>query len=181
MKQKILTLLFAAFMMVTALFMNSEAAETESIPVVEKMSAFTEVSAFATGIDEQWEIYDSGYCHVNIVWGITTDGILILTTEDSTRGTMLDYSFQSPPWDIYAGDIWFVIIDGTIDNVGDSAFSHYYSLEYVYLYDGVKKIGERAFVCCDSLTEINIPDSVTTIESYAFEFCSLESVVISRT
>ena len=179
MKQKFLTLLLAVFMMVAALSMNSEAAETEESPVLERMEAFTEASVFAAA-EEQWEIYDAGYCHDNVVWGITPDGILIITTENS-RGTMPDYSSQSAPWDIYEEYICFVIIDGTIDNVSAKAFDDFDSLEYVYLYDGVKKIGERAFVCCDSLTEINIPDSVTTIGNDAFYYNrSLKEITLPK-
>ena len=36
----------------------------------------------------------------------------------------------------------------------------------------ITKIGERAFSCCDSLTSVTIPDSVTTIGAYAFLGCS---------
>lgn len=37
--------------------------------------------------------------------------------------------------------------------------------------DGVTSIGEWAFWCCDSLTSVTIPDSVTTIGCGAFEAC----------
>ena len=37
---------------------------------------------------------------------------------------------------------------------------------------GVKVIGDRAFFFCESLTIINIPNSVTTIGNWAFELCS---------
>ena len=51
MKQKFLTLLLAVFMMFAALSMNSEAAASEEIPVVEKMEAFTE--ALWTSLNEE--------------------------------------------------------------------------------------------------------------------------------
>ena len=45
--------------------------------------------------------------------------------------------------------------------------------------DSVTSIGEYAFYSCDSLTSVNIPDSVTTIGEYAFCSCySLTSVTI---
>ena len=38
---------------------------------------------------------------------------------------------------------------------------------------GIRIIGDSAFVFCDSLTSITIPDSVTTIEDFAFGSCDL--------
>lgn len=46
---------------------------------------------------------------------------------------------------------------------------------------GGTSIGEKAFFNCKSLTEIMIPDSMTTIEDWAFRFCSgLTSVTIGN-
>ena len=45
--------------------------------------------------------------------------------------------------------------------------------------DSVTSIGEWAFRCCTSLTSVNIPDSVTSIGDFAFEGCgSLTSITI---
>ena len=44
---------------------------------------------------------------------------------------------------------------------------------------GVKVIGNRAFGCCEFLTNINIPNSVTTIGKHAFAYCEfLTSITI---
>lgn len=37
---------------------------------------------------------------------------------------------------------------------------------------GTKRLCEFAFARCKGLSEITIPESVTTIEQYAFAFCS---------
>lgn len=42
----------------------------------------------------------------------------------------------------------------------------------------VTSIGDRAFSFCGSLTFVAIPDSVTSIENCAFQYCSLEGVSI---
>ena len=76
------------------------------------------------------------------------------------------------------GDFTKVILDAGIN---DPASRMGYIPEY-YLYncniseykipDTVTSIGSYAFAYCDSLTSIVIPDGVTTIGSYAFHGCS---------
>lgn len=45
--------------------------------------------------------------------------------------------------------------------------------------DGVTSIGKWAFYSCAGLTSLTIPDSVTSIGVHAFEYCSLTSVTIT--
>ena len=48
--------------------------------------------------------------------------------------------------------------------------------------EGYTIIGSDAFIDCSSLTTITIPNSVTNIESFAFDHCdSLSSLSLSRT
>lgn len=46
--------------------------------------------------------------------------------------------------------------------------------------NGVTSIGNYAFACCDSLTSVTIPGSVTSIGSSVFADCSLRSVTIQE-
>ena len=63
--------------------------------------------------------------------------------------------------------------------VGNDAFLCCDSLTSINIPNGVTSIGEGAFYDCDSLTSINIPDSVTSIGYYAFSDCdSLTSINI---
>ena len=55
--------------------------------------------------------------------------------------------------------------------IGGSAFQNCYSLTQINIPDGVTSIGDSAFGACHSLTQINIPDSVTSIGSSAFNAC----------
>ena len=63
--------------------------------------------------------------------------------------------------------------------IGNGAFFGCESLVNINIPNSVTTIGEEAFVSCDSLTSINIPNSVTTIGKGAFGWCdSLTSINI---
>lgn len=63
----------------------------------------------------------------------------------------------------------------------DSAFSFCTSLSNVVIPDGVTSVGNRAFWCCTSLSNVVIPDSVTSIGESAFWCCkSLKRLEIPK-
>ena len=51
----------------------------------------------------------------------------------------------------------------------------------ITLNEGLKRIGQEAFYDCKFITSINIPSTVTRIDSYAFQNCDLREVVIPDT
>ncbi len=72
----------------------------------------------------------------------------------------------------------YTIKEGT-KVICDRAFVHCESLQSIVIPDSVTKIGGWAFSSCESLQSIVIPDSVTEIGEYAFKGCnSLQSIVI---
>ena len=62
--------------------------------------------------------------------------------------------------------------DIPVKAISNKAFYINYTIKSVTIPDGVTTIGEYAFQYCSSLTSIYIPDSVTTIGSGAFYYCS---------
>ena len=71
-------------------------------------------------------------------------------------------------------------IPNTVEHIGGAAF---YGCQYManplVIPEGVKTIGEGAFMFCLSLPSISIPNSVTWIDGYAFYQCSsLTSITI---
>ncbi len=61
----------------------------------------------------------------------------------------------------------FEIPEG-INAIGDFAFARS-SLNSINIHEGVETIGYGAFYHCDNLSDVNIPDSVKYIKSYAFD------------
>ena len=71
------------------------------------------------------------------------------------------------------------VIPSSVTSIGDSAFSCCRSLSEIVIPSSVTSIGDGAFYGCNSLSEIVIPSSVTSIGDSAFSFCdSLSEIVI---
>ena len=62
--------------------------------------------------------------------------------------------------------------DGSVQKIGDYAFSGCDNIKSITIPNGVTSIREWAFMSCDCLTSITIPDSVTSIGYGAFLFCN---------
>ena len=58
-----------------------------------------------------------------------------------------------------------------VEVIGNGAFAFCNSLTIINIPNSVTTIGESAFLGCESLTNINIPNSVTTIGKSAFGWC----------
>lgn len=66
-----------------------------------------------------------------------------------------------------------------VSEIGERAFKDLKYVERIFIPDSVTTIKSYAFSGCDKLTELTIPDSVTTIENYAFYGCdNLKSITI---
>ena len=71
------------------------------------------------------------------------------------------------------------VIPSSVTSIGDSAFSCCRSLSEIVIPSCVTSIGDSAFSSCSSLSEIVIPSSVTSIGDWAFFGCdSLSEIVI---
>ena len=71
------------------------------------------------------------------------------------------------------------VIPSSVTSIGDRAFSCCRSLSEIVISSSVTSIGDLAFSDCDSLSEIVIPSSVTSIGDLAFSDCrSLSKIVI---
>ena len=70
------------------------------------------------------------------------------------------------------------IADRDVTGIGKEAFYQLSTVSEIELPDTVTFIGEFAFAGCTSLTTITIPESVTYIDAYAFAGCTaLETVI----
>ena len=61
--------------------------------------------------------------------------------------------------------------------IGDSAFMHCESLTNITIPDSVTKIGEYAFRYCNNLKRVTIGKSVSEIGKWTFKDCNIDTIV----
>jgi hypothetical protein len=82
---------------------------------------------------------------------------------------------------IRAGKVKQVILPSTVKRIGDNAFDNCAALESINLPEGLTYLGAYAFQYCTSLTEISFPSTLKEIGNSAFRNCSrLESATFSE-
>ena len=103
---------------------------------------------------------------------------------NGTSNTHFSYIFGAPSYRYSYNSSYIpkslkeVIITGG-NSIGEKAFYECDSLTSIEIPNSVTSIGEQAFYRCTKLTSVTIPNSVTSIGNYAFYGCtSLTSVTI---
>ena len=129
-------------------------------------------------------IFFSVFClnaiNAYVLWELSDAGTLTIS------GTgMPDYSYDSSdhsynfPWYNQRKKIKNIIIENGVKNIGQYAFLSCSNLVSITILNSVTVIGKSAFSDCSSLTSITIPNSVTGIGESAFRGCSsLTSITI---
>ena len=113
------------------------------------------------------------------------DGIYYNKTSDTEvsvtyRGTSsYDYSNEYTGDVIIPSTVSYNSVEYSVTSIGDAAFIHCETLTSVTIPNSVTTIGGGAFDSCEALTSVTIPNSVNTIGVSAFSHCyALTSVTI---
>ena len=104
-----------------------------------------------------------GSCGENVTWSLSDDGVLTI----SGTGPMEDYDVDYAPWFDNLDLISSVKIENGVTTIGAYAFE-FSDITDVEIPDSVTSIGQGAFGYCIELGNVEIPDSVTIIGGYAF-------------
>ena len=116
----------------------------------------------------------SGKCGDSATWTLDNTGTLTISGTGATYNYDMDDDGNSAaPWCTKARiqRVNKVVVNSGITELGYSMFSNCTQLTSVSLPSGLKRIGSCLFLGCTRLSAITIPGSVTTIESNAFTHC----------
>lgn len=114
----------------------------------------------------------SGTCGEDLTWTLDTDGVLTI----SGLGIMENYVYDelggsSAPWYSCRENIESVVIKNGVKTIGNYAFLDCKKLDDISIPSSVVSIGEYAFWDCTGLGSVVIPDGVVTIYDGAFYLC----------
>ena len=108
--------------------------------------------------------------------GTCTDSNIVIPVEHMGRRvvSIADMAFAQNH------EITSVYIPASVNMISDYAFAWCHGLVSVTIEDhGVRTIGERCFIGCDSMTNLYLGDAIRTIGEKAFAFCaSLQTLAL---
>jgi hypothetical protein len=127
---------------------------------------------------------DSGSCGAGVQWSYDGAGTLTISGSGKISDYEHDWEKAPAPWWGYRTEITTVVVEQGITRIGNEAFGGgpyrdgYPKLKTVLLGASVREIGMYAFSGAGELKTLDLPASLTRIESNAFAFSALETVTL---
>ena len=100
----------------------------------------------------------------NQIWYTSADGNVVIPNDSDVFRARIVSN-------IYENGKGVITFDGNVTTIGYEAFLGCESLTSIIIPEGVTTIGGNAFYGCESLTSITIPEGVTYIGGWAFREC----------
>ena len=112
----------------------------------------------------------SGICGISVNWELSGEGKLTITG----TGEMFDFREGRPaPWQESRDRILELEIGEGVTSIGSRAFVDCEKLEALSLPQSMELIGDQAFQGCISLEEVRLPGNIQSIGWAAFAGCSV--------
>ncbi|MBQ9680408.1 MAG: leucine-rich repeat protein [Ruminococcus sp.] len=131
-----------------------------------------ESSASSTQSEFEYRILDDGTIEIESYRGRESDILIPSSIDGYTVTGIGKYAF-------FGNDFERVIVANTVTYIERGAFYECFKLKEIVLGAKLTSIGVSAFMECESLEAIELPDSVQMIENSAFAYChALKNITI---
>lgn len=143
-----------------------DVSKNEELTMLVYRNSAAEAYAVENGINYSYRIREgvTGDC----TWSFNTDNGRLTV---SGIGDMDNYALSTDvPWNDYKDEIKTIVIEDGVKTVGNKAFMHCDNVTKVYLGNTLSEICTAAFANMSSLKSIYIPDSVKTIANLSLGF-----------
>lgn len=121
-----------------------------------------------------WQASDQK-CGENAYWSVSGD-LDDLTLSIHGFGDTYDYDVNElSPWH-YKYKIKHVVIGDEITSIGSYLFAFDFNIESIKLGKSIDKIKKDAFLSCEKLNSLNIPEAVSYIGDWCFSLSGLERI-----
>lgn len=130
-----------------------------------------------TSYTASWaNVIASGAINEYTAWALIIGGVLKISGD----GAMDDFHYSDPlpPWNGYKDSIKSVVIEDGVTHIGMYAFYKYTNLTSITFADSVRTIDSMSFAYCSGITSVVIPNGVTEIGSGAFREVGIKSIDI---
>lgn len=115
-------------------------------------------------------------CGADLTW-YYRNGVLVITG----TGEMADYEYSGikSPWRDLEDKIGWVIVDEGVTSIGEEAFCELGAMNRVVLPNTLETIRHGAFLYCENLKEVALPDSLKRIEGKPFASNVIQTLKMS--
>lgn len=154
---------------------------SEEKPEAESNASEAESNASEAAPEESYEM--QGKAGENVNWYYKA-GVLTFKGTGDMSEEMLALFEEDSDYAAIGEKVTKVVIEQGVTSICDFAFSNsmgnWQNLSDVTIPDSVTSIGFGAFVFCENLKDINLPDSVTEIGGGAFVGCGFDEETINK-
>ena len=136
------------------------------------ISWLADASIPGTGTGSGVYIIASGTCGSNVHWTLDSNGKLVVSGGMARSADVFDMddyaSAEETPWYPYRDQIQEVVVESTVNSIGDNAFAQCENLAEVTVQEGVSDVGAGAFAECGSLSEVTFQGNTPTFGDDCF-------------
>ncbi len=137
------------------------------IAVLTALLCCLSVTAFAA------DTVQSGTLNDSISWTLDSDGVLTVSGQGAIPAfSKPDIYTITTPWFPYKDQIFHVVVEEGITEIGQYAFAYLDKAETITLPESTENVRVYAFLDCTSLTEFTFPENVKEFYGDAFLHCN---------